>query len=156
MLSCFNGCAVAGAAWPTTLAARRRVTRLPDCLRQGVGSHAAHMLLRSGVGRLRLIDFDQVTLSSLNRHATATRQDVGLPKATCLQVPSTPCEAFYQVARLFPMLGHTTERVLQAALASMLSAPKGVCVHLGQSAGVQRVPEPAPFFDPHTILLPSF
>ena len=27
---------------------------------QGVGSHAAHMLLRSGVGKLRLVDFDQV------------------------------------------------------------------------------------------------
>jgi tRNA threonylcarbamoyladenosine dehydratase len=27
----------------------------------GVGSHAAHMLARSGVRRLRLIDFDQVT-----------------------------------------------------------------------------------------------
>ena len=27
---------------------------------QGVGSHAAHLLLRSGVGKLRLIDFDQV------------------------------------------------------------------------------------------------
>ena len=26
----------------------------------GVGSHAAHHLLRAGVGRLRLIDFDQV------------------------------------------------------------------------------------------------
>ena len=35
------------------------------------------MLARSGVGRIRLIDFDQVTLSSLNRHATATRDDVG-------------------------------------------------------------------------------
>jgi tRNA threonylcarbamoyladenosine dehydratase len=42
------------------------------------------MLLRAGVGRLRLVDFDQVTLSSLNRHATATRADVGLPKATAL------------------------------------------------------------------------
>ncbi len=31
---------------------------------QGVGSHAAHLLLRSGVGKLRLIDFDQVRLSS--------------------------------------------------------------------------------------------
>ncbi|PNH06422.1 hypothetical protein TSOC_007192 [Tetrabaena socialis] len=51
----------------------------------GVGSHAAHLLLRSGVGRLRLIDFDQVTLSSLNRHAVATRADVGTPKATCLE-----------------------------------------------------------------------
>jgi hypothetical protein len=52
---------------------------------QGVGSHAAHLLLRSGVGRLRLVDFDQVTLSSLNRHAVAVRADVGTPKATCLQ-----------------------------------------------------------------------
>jgi tRNA A37 threonylcarbamoyladenosine dehydratase len=51
---------------------------------QGVGSHAAHLLLRSGVGRLRLIDFDQLTLSSLNRHCLATRADVGIPKAACL------------------------------------------------------------------------
>jgi hypothetical protein len=33
---------------------------------QGVGSHAAHMLLRSGVGKLRLVDFDQVC-SELHR-----------------------------------------------------------------------------------------
>ncbi|CAL5228157.1 g11237 [Coccomyxa viridis] len=51
----------------------------------GVGSHAAHLLLRSGVRKLRLIDFDQVSLSSLNRHALATRADVGMPKATCLK-----------------------------------------------------------------------
>jgi tRNA A37 threonylcarbamoyladenosine dehydratase len=42
------------------------------------------MLLRSGVARLRLVDFDQVTLSSLNRHAVATRADVGTPKALAL------------------------------------------------------------------------
>jgi len=48
----------------------------------GVGSHAAHMLARSGVERLRLIDFDNVTLSSLNRHAVAIRADVGRPKVT--------------------------------------------------------------------------
>ncbi|XP_029116916.1 tRNA threonylcarbamoyladenosine dehydratase isoform X2 [Elaeis guineensis] len=51
----------------------------------GVGSHAASMLLRSGVGRLLLVDFDQVSLSSLNRHAVAMRDDVGIPKALCLQ-----------------------------------------------------------------------
>lgn len=51
----------------------------------GVGSHAAAMLARSGIGRLRLVDFDQVSLSSLNRHAVATRADVGLPKAVCLR-----------------------------------------------------------------------
>ena len=59
---------------------------MPACLPvpQGVGSHAAHLLLRSGVGRLRLIDFDQLTLSSLNRHCLASRADVGTPKAACL------------------------------------------------------------------------
>ena len=77
------------ALWLTPLAVYFTNTQQAKAvgLWQGVGSHAAHLLLRSGVGRLRLIDFDQVTLSSLNRHATATRQDVGLPKATCLQVP---------------------------------------------------------------------
>lgn len=38
------------------------------------------MLVRSGVSKIRLIDFDQVTLSSLNRHATAQLKDVGMPK----------------------------------------------------------------------------
>ena len=46
----------------------------------GVGSHAAHMLARSGIRKLRLVDFDNVTLSSLNRHAVATRSDVGISK----------------------------------------------------------------------------
>ena len=51
----------------------------------GVGSHAAQLLVRAGVKRVRLVDFDQVSLSSLNRHAVATRADVGLPKATVLR-----------------------------------------------------------------------
>jgi tRNA A37 threonylcarbamoyladenosine dehydratase len=65
----------------------------------GVGSHAAQLLLRGGVRRLRLVDFDQVTLSSLNRHATATRADVGTSKATALRskllriVPDAEVEA---------------------------------------------------------------
>lgn len=50
-----------------------------------MGSHAAAALARSGCGKLRLIDFDQVTLSSLNRHAVATLADVGTPKVQCLQ-----------------------------------------------------------------------
>jgi tRNA A37 threonylcarbamoyladenosine dehydratase len=51
----------------------------------GVGSHAAHMIARSGVGHLRIVDFDQVTLSSLNRHAVATLADVGRPKSEVLR-----------------------------------------------------------------------
>lgn len=40
--------------------------------------------LRRGVSNVRLIDFDYVTLSSLNRHATASLQDVGKPKVSCV------------------------------------------------------------------------
>ncbi|RDW62163.1 ubiquitin-protein ligase molybdopterin-converting factor [Coleophoma cylindrospora] len=51
----------------------------------GVGSHCTAALARSGVSHIRLIDFDQVTLSSLNRHAVATLADVGTPKVQCLR-----------------------------------------------------------------------
>lgn len=51
----------------------------------GVGSHCTSALLRSGVSYIRLIDFDQVTLSSLNRHAVATLADVGTSKVNCLK-----------------------------------------------------------------------
>lgn len=51
----------------------------------GVGSWATTMLVRSGVAKVRIIDFDQVTLSSLNRHAVATHQDVGSPKVLALK-----------------------------------------------------------------------
>lgn len=50
-----------------------------------MGSHATAALARSGAGKLRLVDFDQVTLSSLNRHAVATLADVGTPKVHCLR-----------------------------------------------------------------------
>eukprot|EP01036_Dinobryon_divergens_P034528 gene34528-44631_t len=51
----------------------------------GVGSHCANMLVRSGVGKIRLIDFDQVSLSSLNRHALAEMGDVGHSKVEAMQ-----------------------------------------------------------------------
>jgi tRNA A37 threonylcarbamoyladenosine dehydratase len=47
----------------------------------GVGSHAAGALARGGVRRLRLVDPDVVSWSSLNRHLCATPDDVGRPKA---------------------------------------------------------------------------
>ncbi|KAL5349929.1 hypothetical protein ACLOAV_004963 [Pseudogymnoascus australis] len=51
----------------------------------GVGSHCAAALARSGASHIRLIDFDMVSLSSLNRHAVATLADVGTPKVECLR-----------------------------------------------------------------------
>jgi tRNA A37 threonylcarbamoyladenosine dehydratase len=38
-----------------------------------------------GVSKIRLVDFDYVTLSSLNRHATAGLNDVGTPKVICIE-----------------------------------------------------------------------
>ena len=69
----------------------------------GVGSHCTSALARSGVSRIRLIDFDQVTLSSLNRHAVATLADVGTPKVNCVRrrleavVPWVRWECFNEV-----------------------------------------------------------
>merc|ERR1719174_658045 len=51
----------------------------------GVGSHAAHMLARSGVRYIRLVDFDKITLSSLDRQACATLKDVGFSKVNALK-----------------------------------------------------------------------
>jgi tRNA A37 threonylcarbamoyladenosine dehydratase len=50
----------------------------------GVGAHAVVALARSGVGRLKILDFDRVTTSSLNRHPVAGPQDVGRLKTEIL------------------------------------------------------------------------
>lgn len=51
----------------------------------GVGSNVVNMLVRSGVKRLRVVDFDRVSLSSLSRHAYATLEDVGTSKVQCMK-----------------------------------------------------------------------
>ena len=72
----------------------------------GVGSHCVSALARSGVSRIRLVDFDQVTLSSLNRHALATLSDVGTPKVECVKrrmqgvVPWVGWQCFNEVWRV--------------------------------------------------------
>jgi tRNA A37 threonylcarbamoyladenosine dehydratase len=51
----------------------------------GVGSHVVMTLIRSGIRKIRVIDYDIVTLSSLNRHAFAMRSDVGKLKVRVMQ-----------------------------------------------------------------------
>ncbi len=46
-----------------------------------VGSYAVEGLARAGVGRLRVVDFDKVALSNINRQLYALESTLGRPKA---------------------------------------------------------------------------
>jgi tRNA A37 threonylcarbamoyladenosine dehydratase len=50
----------------------------------GVGGYACEALVRSGVGRLTLVDFDAVCLTNLNRQIHATRRSVGASKVALM------------------------------------------------------------------------
>jgi len=50
----------------------------------GVGSHAAEALARSAIGRLVLIDGDDVCVTNANRQLQALRGNIGKPKAEVL------------------------------------------------------------------------
>ncbi len=47
----------------------------------GVGGYAAEMLVRSGIGKITLIDADEVAPSNINRQIMALRSTVGMPKS---------------------------------------------------------------------------
>ncbi len=47
----------------------------------GVGGYAAEILVRTGIGRLTIIDADNVATSNINRQLIALRSSVGSPKA---------------------------------------------------------------------------
>ena len=46
----------------------------------GVGGHTAEALVRSGVGKITLVDSDVVSPTNLNRQIFATQKTVGVPK----------------------------------------------------------------------------
>lgn len=80
----------------------------------GVGSWAALMLARAGVQQIRIIDFDQVTLSSLNRHAVATLDDVGTPKVTAIKKHLERIAPFVHVDSRIELFTHeTADRLLE-------------------------------------------
>ena len=47
----------------------------------GVGSFAAEALVRSGVGRVILVDYDRICVTNVNRQLHALRRTVGQPKS---------------------------------------------------------------------------
>lgn len=50
----------------------------------GVGAYAAEMICRSGVGRLTIVDADQVATSNINRQLVALHSTVGRDKSSIL------------------------------------------------------------------------
>jgi len=50
----------------------------------GVGSYAAEMLVRSGVGRLTLVDFDEICITNVNRQLHAMQGTIGKAKVQIL------------------------------------------------------------------------
>lgn len=70
----------------------------------GVGSYAVEALVRGGVGRLTLVDFDQIDITNCNRQVHAHEGTVGQPKALVMaercrlinpDVQVEPLQAFY-------------------------------------------------------------
>ncbi len=50
----------------------------------GVGSYSAEALCRAGVGRLVLVDFDDICLTNVNRQIHAMEGNIGRPKAEAM------------------------------------------------------------------------
>ena len=70
----------------------------------GVGSYAVEALVRGGIGRLTLIDFDLVDITNCNRQIHAQDGTIGRPKAQVMaercrainpEVQAEPLQAFY-------------------------------------------------------------
>ena len=88
----------------------------------GVGSYAAEALVRTGVGRVVLVDFDKVCLTNVNRQLHATRKTVGDSKAELMgercRAINPKCDVivlpvFYEEATADTILGeHAPDYVL--------------------------------------------
>lgn len=51
----------------------------------GVGGYVSHMLVRAGVGRINLVDFDRVSSSNINRQVVANVNTIGRLKVEVLK-----------------------------------------------------------------------
>ncbi|ODV63882.1 tRNA threonylcarbamoyladenosine dehydratase ASCRUDRAFT_30476 [Ascoidea rubescens DSM 1968] len=82
----------------------------------GVGSWVTTMMVRSGISKIRIIDFDQVTLSSLNRHAVATLSDVGVSKVLTLKKHLLKVAPWCEIETINELWNlETSERLLEGS-----------------------------------------
>ncbi len=89
----------------------------------GVGGHAAEALCRAGIGRLVIVDFDDVCLTNINRQIIALDPTVGKSKAFVMAermkainpvVDVVPCKDFYSAENSDFLLAEQYDYVLDA------------------------------------------
>lgn len=89
----------------------------------GVGSWAAESLARSGVGRLTLVDFDEICITNVNRQLHAVQGMVGKKKALAMEErlkkinPQAKIEGvplFYNAEHSEEILGRKPEVIIDA------------------------------------------
>ncbi|MBI3867167.1 MAG: tRNA threonylcarbamoyladenosine dehydratase [Verrucomicrobia bacterium] len=92
----------------------------------GVGSWAVEALARSGVGRLTLIDLDDICVTNINRQIHATTQTVGMSK---VEVMAERARAVYPdchvdaIGRFFN--AHSAHEILSADFSMVMDAIDG-------------------------------
>jgi tRNA A37 threonylcarbamoyladenosine dehydratase len=89
----------------------------------GVGSYAVEGLVRSGVGHLTLVDFDDVCVTNINRQLHATARTVGKAKAELMaarcreinpEATVVAVKEFYREERAEQLLGPPLDFVVDA------------------------------------------
>lgn len=89
----------------------------------GVGGHAAEALCRGGIGRLVIVDFDDVCLTNINRQIIALDSTVGRSKALVMAermksinpaVDVVACKDFYSAENSDFLLSEDFDYVLDA------------------------------------------
>lgn len=122
-----------------------------------VGSYATEALARAGVGRLRLVDFDEVRPSNVNRQLYALQSTLGVPKIDVARGrvgdinPSCqiePMRCFVHVDTLDQVLAGPPDLVIDAIdsfapKCELLAAARGRGIPLVSSMGAALRTDPA-------------
>jgi tRNA A37 threonylcarbamoyladenosine dehydratase len=89
----------------------------------GVGSYAAEALGRAGIGRITLVDFDDICLTNINRQIHALSSTVGRPKVEVMaerlrdinpHAEIVPLKAFFSAENAMQLLSPRPDYVLDA------------------------------------------
>lgn len=122
----------------------------------GVGSWAAESLARSGVGRLTLVDFDEICITNVNRQLHAVQGMVGRKKAEAMAErlrkinPQAVIEAvpqFYNAENSAELLARRPDSIVDAidnltAKAHLISVARGNGLTLVSSMGASGRMDP--------------